>query len=169
MPVCGADTLVRQKRPTLPHTFACTTIGPAGLNLRRCGRERSESPRPKSRAPCARDPFPKEHRNESRTCADCRRIAEPTRARSGSRTLSQVCTHAFLSSTGSPGSCYGKSNRCALLSTNRAKRPILKHPPDLSYCKMRQSKTSTTGSFGRPVALVVGRQKQFLSIVCLPS
>src|SRR6266446_2472676 len=31
--------------PTLPHTFACSTIGPAGLNLRRfCGRERSGEP-----------------------------------------------------------------------------------------------------------------------------
>ena len=29
----------------LPHTFACSTIGPAGLNLRAlCGRERSGSP-----------------------------------------------------------------------------------------------------------------------------
>ena len=24
-----------RQRPTLPHTFACSTIGPAGLNLRR--------------------------------------------------------------------------------------------------------------------------------------
>jgi hypothetical protein len=42
----------------LPHTFACSTIGPAGLNLRRlAGVRRSGSPQPKSRAFCARDLF----------------------------------------------------------------------------------------------------------------
>jgi hypothetical protein len=67
---CGLSFLCR-RRPTLPHTFACSTIGPAGLNFRvRDGNGcfprgvitgkiealwRRLSRQPKSRAFCARD------------------------------------------------------------------------------------------------------------------
>jgi hypothetical protein len=29
-----AGAVLMRRRPTLPHTFACSTIGPAGLNFR---------------------------------------------------------------------------------------------------------------------------------------
>ena len=34
-PISQTGLYLCRQRPTLPHTFACSTIGPAGLNLKR--------------------------------------------------------------------------------------------------------------------------------------